>query len=244
MDAGDDRLRLAERFAANRARVLDGYGVALLRHDAARLHEPVAETDVAELCGRPEQQILCKPAEAGEQHGGGRGAFEQIVDRRDAAVGVSGRPAETQEIGRELAVDWKPGAGNRARAERISVGPLVRGFQSRRVALELLHHRQHVMRDRGWLSALRVGVDGKDRFQMPLGQREQSPAEVECRADQRQDEFPLAHAVHRHVDVVPAACRVQPAGSVLAARSLDETVDVEKKIFAASVVGRRPHLTL
>ena len=44
-----DRLRLTERLAADGARVLDGHRVALLRHDAARLHEPVAEPHVAEL---------------------------------------------------------------------------------------------------------------------------------------------------------------------------------------------------
>ena len=42
--------------------------IALLRHDAAALHEPVAESNVAELRGGPEEQVLHEAAVAGEQH--------------------------------------------------------------------------------------------------------------------------------------------------------------------------------
>ena len=62
-----DRLRLAHRLAADGARVLERDRVALLRHDAAALHEPVAETDVVEFSGGPEQQVLHETAEPGDQ---------------------------------------------------------------------------------------------------------------------------------------------------------------------------------
>src|SRR5262245_39094332 len=49
VDSRTDRLRLTKRLAADGARVLDRDRIALLRHDAAALHEPVTESDVAEL---------------------------------------------------------------------------------------------------------------------------------------------------------------------------------------------------
>ena len=57
-----DRLRLADRLAADRPRVLERHRVALLRHDAARLHEAVGEPQVAELHRAPQQQVLHHPA--------------------------------------------------------------------------------------------------------------------------------------------------------------------------------------
>ena len=102
---GDDRLRLAERLAADGARVLERDRVALLRHDAAALHEAVAEAHVAELRGAPEQQVLHEAAVADEQHRRRRRALEQVVDRGDAAVGVAGRPAEAEQLGGQLAID-------------------------------------------------------------------------------------------------------------------------------------------
>ena len=83
----------------DRARMLQRDRIPLLRHDAAALHEPVAEPQVAELRGAPEQHILDEAAEADQQHRRGRRAFEQVVDRRDAAVGVAGRPVEAEQVG-------------------------------------------------------------------------------------------------------------------------------------------------
>jgi hypothetical protein len=94
------RLRLAERLAADGARVLERHRVPLLRHDAARLHEPVAQAQVAELHRAPEQQVLHDPAEAGEQHRRRRRALEQVVHRRDAAVGVARRAVEAEQLAR------------------------------------------------------------------------------------------------------------------------------------------------
>ena len=88
--------RLAERLAADRARVLQRDRVPLLRHDAAALHEPVRQPQVAELHRAPQQQILDDAAEADEQDGGGAHALEQVVDRRDAAVGVARRRRRTR----------------------------------------------------------------------------------------------------------------------------------------------------
>ncbi len=91
-------LRLAERLAADRARVLERDRIPLLRHDAARLHVAVAETKVAEFGGAPQQQVLHEAAEADEQNRGGRRALEQVVDGRDAAVRVAGRTVEAEKV--------------------------------------------------------------------------------------------------------------------------------------------------
>ena len=120
VDGGHDRLRLADRLAADRARVLERDRIALLRHDAARLHEALAEPQVAELHRAPQQEVLQHAAETDQQDRRGRHALEQVVDRRDAAVGVAGRPAEAEQLARAVAIDRKAGAGDRARAERIA----------------------------------------------------------------------------------------------------------------------------
>ena len=101
----DDRLRLAQRLAADGAGVFERHRIALLRHDAARLHEAVAEAHVVEFGGAPQQQILHEAAEAGQQHRRGRRALQQIIHRRDAAVGIDGRAAEAQQIRSQMAVD-------------------------------------------------------------------------------------------------------------------------------------------
>ena len=48
--------------------MLERHGVALLRHDAAALHEAVAETEIPEFDGAPEQQILHDAPEPDQQH--------------------------------------------------------------------------------------------------------------------------------------------------------------------------------
>ena len=105
VDGGGDRLRLADGLAANRARVLQRHRVALLRHDAAALHEAVAQPQVAELHRAPEQQVLDDAAEADEQDAGRRHALEQVVDGGNAAVGVAGRAAEAEQLARAVAID-------------------------------------------------------------------------------------------------------------------------------------------
>ena len=92
-----DRARLPDRLAADRAGVLERDGVALLRHDAAALDELVGEPQVSELARAPEQQILNDPSEPGEQDRCRRHALEQVVNRRDAAVGIAGRRRRSRE---------------------------------------------------------------------------------------------------------------------------------------------------
>jgi hypothetical protein len=134
----DDRGRLTERLAANGAGVLERNRVALLRHDAARLHEAVREPQVSEFRRAPQQQVLHDAPETCEQHGAGRHALEQIVHRRDAAVGVAGRPVETEQVAGEIAIDRKACAGDGARSERAAIGARIRGLQTPHVPLELL----------------------------------------------------------------------------------------------------------
>ena len=123
----EDGLRLPNRLAANGARVLERHGIALLRHDAARLHEPFAEAQIAELHRAPQQKVLQHAADADEHDGRGRHALEQVVDGGDAAVGVAGRTGEAKQLARAVAIDGKTGSGNCARAERVAIGRVVRG---------------------------------------------------------------------------------------------------------------------
>jgi len=61
--AQEDGGRLTERLAADRARVLERNRVALLRHDAAALHEAFTQPQVPEFRRAPEQQVLDEAAE-------------------------------------------------------------------------------------------------------------------------------------------------------------------------------------
>ena len=230
------RLRLADGLAADGARVLERHRVALLRHDAAALHEAVAEAQVAELHRAPQQQVLDDPAEADDQRAGRRHALEQVVDGRDAAVGVAGRAAEAEQLAGAVAIDREAGAGDGAGAERVAVGRLERRRQPRGVALELLDHGEQVVRDRRRLRRLGVGVRAVDGVLVAVGQHQQRLAQVERRRRHRRDELALPHPVHRHVDVVAAARGVQAAGDVFVARLLDQALDVEEQVFVGAVV--------
>ena len=210
------------RLAADRARVLERNRVALLRHDAAALHEAVRQAQVAELHRAPEQQVLDDAAEADEQNGGRADALEQVIDRRDAAVGVAGHAVEAEQRGGTPAVDGKPRAGDRAGAERILVGAGERRLQPHGVAFELLDDGEQVVRDGGRLRRLRVRVRGEHGLAIPIRQRQQRPAQRQRALDDRQDHLPLRHAVHRHVDVVARARGMEPPGRVVAAPADDQ----------------------
>ena len=69
-------------------------------------------------------------------------------------------------------------------------------------------------------------------------------AQIERRAGEREDELALPHPVHRHVDVVAAARRVEPAGGVLAARLDDQALDVKEQILAGAVVRAPPQIVV
>ena len=117
--------------------MLERHRIPLLRHDAAHLHEPVRQPQVANLDRRPEQQILREAAEADDEHGGRADGLEQVVDGADAAVGVAGRSRKAEQLARPIAIDRKAGARDRARAERIAIHRRVGGRKPRRVPLEL-----------------------------------------------------------------------------------------------------------
>ena len=184
--------------------------------------KPSRQPQIAHLARAPQQQVLHHPAETGRERRRRRHALQQVVDRGDAAVGVPGRRVEAKEHGGSLAIDREPGAGDRAGAERIAVGAGVRGAQSDAIALELFDDRHQVVRDRGQLRRLGVRVGGKDVLAVTPGQVEQDGAQLSGPVDERENPLPLAHAVHRHVDVVARAGGVQPPGGVLAAGRDDQ----------------------
>ena len=78
--------------------------------------------------------------------------------------------------------------------------------------------RQQIVRDGRRLRPLRVRVHREDVSRWRSARSSSASAQLERRGDQLEDELALPHPVHRHVDVVAAARRVQPAGDVVAAR--------------------------
>ena len=87
-------------------------------------------------------------------------------------------------------------------------------------------------------------VNGEDRVAVAIDHAQERPPELEGRGEQSQNELALAHPVHRHVDVVAAARRVQAAGDVVAARADDHPFDIEEQIFTAGIVFRAAELVL
>ena len=81
-----------------------------------------------------------------------------------------------------------------------------------------------------------MGVRAVDRGGVALGQREQRLTQIQRGARQPGNELPMPHPVHRHVDVVAAAGRVQTAGDFLVARLLDQALDIEEQVFVGAVV--------
>ena len=79
---------------------------------------------------------------------------------------------------------------------------------------------------------------------MTLGDIEQRSAQRERRGEQPEHEFTLPHAIHRHVDVVARARRVQPPRHVVAADRDDEALDVEEQVLVGAVVGDRADFVL
>ncbi len=116
----------------------------------------------------------------------------------------------------------------------------VRRLQAGGVALELLDDGDEVVCDGRRLRRLRVRVRGEHRVAVQRRQIHQARPQLERRRDERRDELALPHAVHRHVDVIAAARRVQPPGDVLAARPDQQALDVEEQILARPVVRRGP----
>ena len=77
-----------------------------------------------------------------------------------------------------------------------------------------------------------------------LGEVQQRPAQREGRGEQAEDQLALPHPVHRHVDVVARARRVQPARHVIAAGLDDQALDVEEQVLVGAVVGDLPDRVL
>src|SRR5262249_25596025 len=163
-------------------------------------------------------------------------ALEEVVDRGNAAVGVAGRAAEAEERRGKAAIDRESGAGNRARPERVAVRALEGRLQADTIALQLLDDGKEVVRDGARLSGLRVRGQGEDGVEVRLGEIQQRTAQGERAGEQRQYQLPLPHPVHRHVDVVARACRMQAAGDVIAACLDDQAFDVKEQVLVGAVV--------
>ena len=236
-----DRLRLADGLAADGARVLERDRVALLRHDAAALHEAVAEPQVAELHRAPEQQVLNDAAEADEQDRGAptrsrAGSRPSRCCRRCCRSGRRSRAARScaaRSIG-------KAGAGDRAGAERVPVG--ARRRPPAAAPCRARAARSPPAGSARWSRAAPAACAcARRRPSRGAARRDRSSAAAApaCRRAPRAMNSPLPHPVHRHVDVVPAARGVQAAGDVLAAAAGDQPLEIEEQILVGAVVGDR-----
>ncbi len=119
---------------------------------------------------------------------------------------------------------------------------LVRSYapvEPRRVALELLDHGEQVVRHSRRLRALRVRVHRENRLAVRSARSSSDRAQVERSPQQVEDQLALPHPVHRHVDVVAAARRVQPSGDILAAAIRDQAIHVEEQVLALAVERSR-----
>ncbi|MEI9973238.1 MAG: hypothetical protein WDO73_15045 [Ignavibacteriota bacterium] len=101
----------------------------------------------------------------------------------------------------------------------------------------MLDDGQQVVRHGGGLRPLRVGVDGEDGVAMAPREVEQNGAEFQAGMEDFQDGFALAHAIHRHVDVVAAAGGVESPGGDLSAAPGDELRYLVEEILAAAIEG-------
>jgi hypothetical protein len=191
---------------------------------------------------RPASSTAADAAQAGEQHCRGTDVLQQVVDRRDAAVGVAGRSVESEQRRRSLTIDGKPGAGDRAGAERIAIGRRERGAQARDVAFALLDDAQQIVRDGRRLGRLRVGVRCEHGLAMRVGQFDQDAPERQRSIDDVEHHLPLQHAVHGHVDVVARPRRVQTARDVGSTCLRDQPFDIKEEILAGPVEGCRANV--
>ena len=86
--------------------------------------------------------------------------------------------------------------------------------------------REQIVRERRRLRGLGVRVRGEQRLAMLPASVDRDRSKVQACIDDTEDELPLPHPVHRHVDVVAAARGVKSAGDVLATRLDENALDV------------------
>jgi hypothetical protein len=70
---------------------------------------------------------------------------------------------------------------------------------------------------------------------MAMRQVDQRRAKLQDSRGNERHELALAHAVHRHVDIVAAAGGMEPACHIVATRFPDEPLDQKKQIFTGVV---------
>src|SRR5437868_5450800 len=92
------------------------------------------------------------------------------------------------------------------------------------------------MRDRRRLRRLSMRMRSEYRITIRVSLGKQYVTQSNRPFIQRQDQHPLLHSIHRHIDVVARPRRVQSPCGVFAALTNQQAVDEEKQIFAAAVV--------
>ena len=119
--------------------------------------------------------------------------------------------------------------------QRAPVHARKRALHTGRVARQEFRGRQQVVRQRGRLRRLRVGVGRHHRLQVPRRQIQQHGTQRRQGLAEFQQLEPRRHAEERDRDIVAAARRVHLAGQ-LAARLFEQALDKEEEILAGAVV--------
>ena len=117
-----DRIAGSRREPRLDAYVLEDHRVALLRHDAAFLHEIVGEHEEPHFGGCLVNHVGGKAPRVGEDELQRLGGTGQPMRCRDGLVAVGDGRAETQEMRGAVAVDGETRAGDRAGPEGAVVG--------------------------------------------------------------------------------------------------------------------------
>ncbi len=146
----------AER--AHHAEMLDGHGVALLRHDRAALDKGIRYMQLADFKPGPLIQVLHKAANVEKHHLEGSVHTGCAIGRRDAAIGVFLEPGEAQELCHPLAIDREPGRGNGRRSHGGLVDHSQGVGQAVHVTEQHLDQRGEVVAPGGRLRGLAVRV--------------------------------------------------------------------------------------
>ena len=173
LEHGDERDQAACDAAALAPQQFGGIRILLLRHDAAARGQPGMLPDVPEFRGRPDDQVLARPADTDHQRRAGGEELDVEIAVAHCVDAVGRQPVETELIGQKRAVDGKGAARHRPGAEGHDVDPLPAVRQTLPVPLEPEEERKGVVGEPDRLRLLQVGIPGEDDVHGTFGQAQQ-----------------------------------------------------------------------
>ena len=204
--------------------------VALLRHDRRAGGELVGKLDEAELCRRPDDDLLGEARQVDGAEARRRQRLDDEVAVGDAVERVRRRPVEAKRRGGLEAVDRERGAGQRRGAERVLVEAPARVLEAAAVTADHLDIGEQMVAESHRLGALQMGEARHHLAGMGEGLVGERHLQLAQRRVHRVDR--VAHPeleIGRHL-VVARAGGVQPSGGV-ADQFLQARFDVEVDVL-------------